>query len=83
MAAALTEPKRPIDTSTTAGRAEQFVADLRDAVAEVRAAPPGRFSGGSGAIYGLAATVPDKAVVTDFTHMFLNSLTAPQKGLPM
>ena len=70
-------------TFANAGKADQFVADLRTAVEEVRSAPPGRFLGGSGAIYGLAATVPDKSVVEDFAHMFLNALTAPQKGLPL
>jgi sphinganine-1-phosphate aldolase len=70
-------------TYANAAKAGEFVADLAAAVEEVRTAPPGRFKGGSGAIYGLAATVPDKAVVTDFAHMFLNALNAPQKGLPM
>jgi sphinganine-1-phosphate aldolase len=70
-------------TFANAPHAGTFVEDLRAAVEEVRTAPPGRFKGGSGAIYGLAATVPDKSVVTDFAHMFLNALNAPKKGLPV
>lgn len=43
------------------GVADRFVADLKEAVAFVRANPD--FMGGMAPIYGLAASIPDRAVV--------------------
>jgi sphinganine-1-phosphate aldolase len=61
-------------TYANAGSAERFVEDLAAAVAEVEAAPPGRFKDGSAAIYGMAEAVPDKAVVGDIAQFFLDAL---------
>jgi len=46
---------------TQPGVADRFAADLKDAVAFVRANPD--FMGGMAPIYGLAATVPDRSLV--------------------
>ncbi len=52
------------------GVADRFVADLRDAVAQVKVNP--NPEGGMAPIYGLAATVPDRAVVHDLLKNFMD-----------
>lgn len=54
--------------------AASFVPDVIASLAEVAAAPPGKYDEGSGAIYGLAAALPDKALIGDVTHAFLDAL---------
>ena len=66
-------------TYANSGRAEEFLADLKAAVEDVRIAPPGKYKDGSGAIYGLAAAVPDKAVVCEVAHTFLDAMYAPKR----
>jgi len=61
-------------THANAGHADAFAADLAAAVAEVRGAPAGRYTGGSAAIYGMAEALPDKAVVADVATYFLDAL---------
>ena len=62
-------------TFANAGRAaDDFARDLREAVDEVRAAPPGKYKDGKGAIYGAAEAIPDKALVGEATHGFLDGL---------
>ena len=61
-------------TYANAGQAEAFLRDLAAAVADVRTAPPGKYRDGSGAIYGLAASVPDKTLVSQVCFSFLDAL---------
>ncbi|KAJ1969498.1 Dihydrosphingosine phosphate lyase, partial [Dimargaris verticillata] len=60
-------------TLPSASMAEQFLIDLRDAVAQVKANPT-HFGEGSAAIYGLATTVPDRSIVGDIARGFVDSL---------
>jgi len=52
------------------GVAERFIADLKESVAEARA-HPGQ-SGMMGAVYGMAASVPIKSIVSDFLKMYID-----------
>jgi glutamate/tyrosine decarboxylase-like PLP-dependent enzyme len=52
------------------GVAEGFVADLRASVEEVRDEPPGE--GGLAPVYGLAATLPDRALVAGFLNGYMD-----------
>lgn len=62
-------------TYANAGCAEQsFLTDLSDALNEVLTAPPGKFKDGSGAIYGMAAAIPDKSLVSQVAFGFLDAL---------
>ena len=51
-----------------------FVDDLAAAVAAVRAAPPGTYKNGSGAIYGMAESIEDKSLVNEVAWGFLDTL---------
>eukprot|EP01138_Halocafeteria_seosinensis_P016061 gb/GECG01016390.1/.p1 GENE.gb/GECG01016390.1/~~gb/GECG01016390.1/.p1 ORF type:complete len:544 (+),score=80.16 gb/GECG01016390.1/:1-1632(+) len=53
--------------------AEQFLEDLRNAIAEVKADPE-KFSKGSAAVYGMAASLPDKAPVRQIAASFIDAL---------
>lgn len=59
------------------GRADQFLADLRAAVDEV-VDHPEMFKNGSAAIYGMAETMPDGAVVDDLARGFIDTLYIAQ-----
>ena len=61
-------------TYANAGKAGEFVADLRAAVAEVAAAPAGAYKDGAAAFYGLAASIPDKSMVVGTALNFLDAL---------
>jgi sphinganine-1-phosphate aldolase len=61
-------------TYANAGSAQLFLADLKDAVQDVVTAPPGKFKDGSGAIYGMAASIPDKSLVSQVAYGFLDAL---------
>ncbi len=52
--------------------AERFVTDLRDAVAQVKAQPNAK--GGMAPIYGMAATIPFKGMVTDLLKRYIDLL---------
>ncbi len=60
---------------TQPGVAARFVADLRDAVAEVRASPGEK--GSLAPIYGLAATMPVRSAVGDLMRAYLDVLYEP------
>jgi sphinganine-1-phosphate aldolase len=53
--------------------ADEFLQDLKEAVAKVQESPD-LFKEGGAAIYGLAATIPDRSVVVDVAHMFLDTM---------
>ncbi len=55
--------------------AERFGADLRDAVAAVRAQPEAE--GGMAPIYGLAASVPDRTMVSSFLEQYMDRWYIP------
>jgi sphinganine-1-phosphate aldolase len=56
--------------------ADRFVEDLAWAVATVRAAPAGTAQGESAAMYGLAASIPDKSLIANVAMGYLDALTA-------
>ena len=60
---------------TQPGVAARFLADLRDAVAQVRATPGER--GSLAPIYGLAATLPVRSAVGDLMRAYLDVLYEP------
>lgn len=55
-----------------AGVAERFVADLRESVAHVKATPAE--AGGMAPVYGLAATLPFRGVVSDILKSYIDTL---------
>jgi glutamate/tyrosine decarboxylase-like PLP-dependent enzyme len=52
--------------------ADRFESDLADSVAEVRAVPASEDAGGLAPIYGLAASVPDRTLVSDFLKAYMD-----------
>jgi len=61
-------------TLANAHRAGDFLRDVAEAVAEVQTAPPGKFKDGTGALYGMAAAIPDKSFVKQVSYFFLDAL---------
>ena len=57
---------------TQPGVAERFIADLKEAVAIVKADP--EKSGGMAPVYGLAATLPARGVVGDILKRYIDLL---------
>ena len=55
---------------TQPGVAERFIADLKEAVAQVKANP--KEKGGMAPVYGLAATLPFRGVVKDLLKRYLD-----------
>ncbi|XP_060097166.1 sphingosine-1-phosphate lyase 1 [Heteronotia binoei] len=58
---------------TKPGVAEQLLKDIREAVSEIMKDPKAKTTG-VGAIYGLAQTIPDRSIITDISHVYLDSL---------
>jgi sphinganine-1-phosphate aldolase len=57
------------------GREQEFMKDLIDSVAEVRAMPKDeQFAGGSAPMYGVVASLPDRSLITDFAHRYLATM---------
>ena len=66
--------------------AARFLVDLKAAVDDVMTAPPGKFKNGTGAFYGLAASIPDKSLVRQVSFFFLDALYKTgysEKGSPL
>jgi sphinganine-1-phosphate aldolase len=57
---------------TQPGLAEQFISDLKSSVEEVRLRPHAR--GGMAPIYGMAATLPLRGVVSEMLKRYLDLL---------
>ncbi|GIW00861.1 aminotransferase class V-fold PLP-dependent enzyme [Roseiflexus sp.] len=57
---------------TQPGVADRFIADLRDAVAAVRREPRAR--GGMAPVYGMAASLPFRGVVSDLLRRYLDAV---------
>ncbi|XP_067876512.1 sphingosine-1-phosphate lyase 1 [Heterodontus francisci] len=58
---------------TKNGVAGQFVEDVRQSVAEIMKNPSEETTG-RGAIYGMAQSIPDRSLVTEISHGFLDCL---------
>jgi sphinganine-1-phosphate aldolase len=64
-------------TARHAGRAADLLRDLREAVAEVKSTPSAH--GGLAPMYGLAASLPDRSIISGFLYDFLDLvLKAPK-----
>ena len=57
------------------------MSDLRASVAEVRLVPASADAGGLAPIYGLAASVPDRTLVSDFLKAYMDRWYVPYGGL--
>ncbi|KAJ8360024.1 hypothetical protein SKAU_G00165490 [Synaphobranchus kaupii] len=69
---------------TQPGVAEQFISDVTDLVAVIMRTPKEKTTG-MGAIYGMAQSIPDRSMVTEISHGFLDCLystevLAPEKN---
>lgn len=62
--------------------AASFVSDLEASVAAVKTAPPGKYKGGAGAIYGMAASIEDKSLVNEVAFGFLDTLYKADRPAP-
>jgi sphinganine-1-phosphate aldolase len=60
-------------TLLTVPHAEQFLQDLRESVNEIKS-NPNRKSSKTAAIYGMAASIPDKSIVNEVACGFLDAL---------
>jgi len=60
---------------------EKFLKDVREATAEIMK-DPASSEAGSAAMYGLAASLPDRSIVSELTALYLNALYANKKSLP-
>lgn len=60
---------------TTDGVAEQFIADLRESVSEALAEP--NKEGGMAPLYGMAATLPERGVISDFLKNYIDMWFKP------
>jgi len=62
-----------------AGVAEKFVSDVREAAHQLRQ-DPSAMEGGSAAMYGMTASIPDRSVVSELTGIYLDSLYSSKSG---
>lgn len=60
---------------TQPGVAQQFLSDLREAIDEVKAEPSKE--GGMAPLYGMAATLPERGVVSDFLKFYMDMWFKP------
>ncbi|XP_042712819.2 sphingosine-1-phosphate lyase 1 isoform X2 [Chrysemys picta bellii] len=58
---------------TKPGIAEQFLEDVRDCVLEIMKDPKAKTTG-MGAIYGMAQSIPDRNMVSEISHAYLDCL---------
>lgn len=61
-------------TYANQGQAATFAADLKASVDAVLSTPASHYKGGAAAIYGLAATLPDKSLVTRVANSFMDAM---------
>jgi sphinganine-1-phosphate aldolase len=64
-------------TNMHVDKAEQFIADLKASVEQVRS-NPSAFRDGSAAMYGMAASIPDKSIVDNLARAFVDTLYKTQ-----
>lgn len=55
------------------GKAELFLNDLKESVAEVKDKPE-QYKKGAAAIYGTAASIPDRSLVSGFVNLYLDAM---------
>ncbi|KAJ1934245.1 Dihydrosphingosine phosphate lyase [Linderina pennispora] len=60
-------------TRLTVPVADEFIRDLTDSVATVKASPDS-YKKGSQALYGFASTVPDSSLVDEIAYRFIDTL---------
>jgi len=60
--------------SPQAGKAEEFLRDLRESVEEVSKSPKAPIPGGSAAMYGMAAAFPDRGTVAELATTYLDAV---------
>jgi len=65
---------------TQPGVAEKFVQDVREAT-ETILQDPEAAGGGSAAVYGMAASIPDRSIVSELTAVYLDSLYASKSDI--
>jgi sphinganine-1-phosphate aldolase len=65
---------------TQPGVAEKFVRDVREAT-EIILKDPEAAGGGSAAVYGMAASIPDRSIVSELTAVYLDSLYASKRDI--
>eukprot|EP00088_Acartia_fossae_P057479 TRINITY_DN6706_c0_g1_i2.p1 TRINITY_DN6706_c0_g1~~TRINITY_DN6706_c0_g1_i2.p1 ORF type:complete len:484 (+),score=119.67 TRINITY_DN6706_c0_g1_i2:240-1691(+) len=65
---------------TEAGVADKFVRDVREAT-EIILRDPEAAGGGSAAVYGMAASIPDRSIVSELTAVYLDSLYASKADI--
>jgi len=58
---------------TLPGVADKFITDVAEITAEI-IKDPSKSKAGSAAMYGMAASIPDRSIVEDLTGVFLDSL---------
>jgi sphinganine-1-phosphate aldolase len=63
-------------TFLTVGQETKFLQDLRASVDDVKENPQ-KFSKGSAAIYGMAASIPDRSIVKDIVVGYLDLCMKP------
>lgn len=63
-------------TAKQIGKAQEFLHDLRDAVADVRV-DPSQYKDSSAALYGVAATLPDRSIVRNLATTVLDVMLEP------
>uniref|UniRef100_T1P9B9 sphinganine-1-phosphate aldolase n=1 Tax=Musca domestica TaxID=7370 RepID=T1P9B9_MUSDO len=61
------------DMHTAPGVADRFIADVREAVAEIMK-DPGQPVSGKMALYGMAQAIPDRSIVGEVTRCYINSM---------
>jgi len=55
------------------GKAEVFLSDLKESVKEVLAKPD-EYKKGAAALYGTAAAIPDRSLVSGFVSLYLDAM---------
>jgi len=58
---------------TLPGVADRFIKDVQEVTAEIMA-DPGSTNAGSAVMYGMAASMPDRSIVSDLTGVYLDAL---------
>ncbi|XP_059483885.1 sphingosine-1-phosphate lyase isoform X2 [Neocloeon triangulifer] len=66
---------------TRPGVADRFLNDVKEIVAHLLKNPPASLEGKM-ALYGTAASLPDRSIVSDFTRLFLESLLFTDSSKP-
>lgn len=58
------------------GKADVFLTDLSEIVAEILSSPTA-YTGGSAGVYGLATSIPDRSLIREITTGYLDILSTP------